>query len=380
MQVRRSLAPTTYLSSLLLLVVWAGCGPSLGAGGCGELPCGSERVRSWTTQTTFQGELDVLFVLDDTPAIAPHLETLRASLPLFARTFERIPRGTPSLHVRFVPAALPDAGCDAPGSRAAACGLDGESLQTDLCGARPNVSGSLADAFACLGELGATACGPARPLEAMRRALADGAAFLRDDAYLVVMIVAGADDASTTGGAPAPIEGYVDSLRALKPDPTNQILVSIIGPDGDGDGCASGDPGAAAPRLSAFVRAFGRTGLFQTLCSADWSAALAPVVEETTTSTEPTCLAGLQDLDPAEAGLQADCVVEDGLAPRPIPRCDDGPPPCWRMEASPVCPGGWHVTIDRGADWCPLAPTRTTYTCLGCLRPNDPACAGPSQM
>jgi hypothetical protein len=370
--VDRPRASITYLSSLplplplllLLAVVATGCEPAPGAGGCAEIPCGAERVATWRTQTTILGDIDALFVLDDTPAFAPYLEPLRMALPSFADVFESFPRGAPSLHVRFVSAGSSDAGCAGPGARAALCGLDGDFLQTGLCGASPNVSGSLADAFSCLGDLGVASCAPPQPLEAMRRALAGGDGFLRAHAYLVVVIVAGTDDASGAGAEPTAVEGYIDALRALKPDPDHQIFVAVIGP--------------AAPRLSTLASAFGRRGSFVPLSSPSWAAALGPLAEESIISTEPTCIAGVQDLDPARPGLQADCVVEDGIAPRPIPRCDDGPPPCWRMDASSLCRGGWYVTIDRGADWCSYTPTLTTYTCLVCLDPREPACAGPS--
>ena len=83
--------------------------------------------------------------------------------------------------------------------------------------------------------------------------------------------------------------------------------------------------------------------------------------------------------------MQADCAVtevtwesyRDDPQVAQLPSCDDAPPPCWRMDSFNGCRGGWKGTINHGADWCPLVATQTTYECLGCINPNDPACAAP---
>jgi hypothetical protein len=63
-----------------------------------------------------------------------------------------------------------------------------------------NYTGTLQDAFSCIAQLGATGCGFEAQLEAMKRALdgsrPENAGFLRDGAYLAVVMLTDEDDAS----------------------------------------------------------------------------------------------------------------------------------------------------------------------------------------
>ena len=235
-----------------LLGLLASCGsPPASPGGCGELPCDSQRSFTRTFQTSATARLDLLFVVDDTPAIAPYTASVTTALSAFATTLTVQPGREPSLHVRFVPATVPSPDCPAA-SRAVACGVADETLQTGLCGSDPSFPGGLSDAFACLGDRGANGCGTLQPLEAARRALAAAGDFLRPDAYLAIIVVAGADDASMS-----PVDTYVDFIKSLKVDPANQLFASVIAPAAPAcSDAATGEP----VRLGAFARAFGRNG------------------------------------------------------------------------------------------------------------------------
>ncbi|HTR50102.1 MAG TPA: hypothetical protein VMJ10_05290 [Kofleriaceae bacterium] len=73
-------------------------------------------------------------------------------------------------------------------------------ISDGMGGRTVNYSGQLTDAFACVAQVGDLGCGFEAPLEAMKRAL-DGtepqnAGFLRDDAYLAIVILTDEDDAS----------------------------------------------------------------------------------------------------------------------------------------------------------------------------------------
>jgi len=372
--VRRALNWSACLS--LPLGLLAGCGLPAAQPECGELPCDSQRSVTRTFQTSATPQLDLLVVVDDTPAIAPYTAIVTTALSAFAEALTVLHEHEPSLQVRFVSATLGSPGCPAA-SRAAACGIGAdETLRTSPCGADPSFWGGLSDAFACLGDRGAIGCGPLQPLEAARRALAAGD-FLRPDADLAIVVVAGADDASLS-----PVDAYVDFIKSLKVDPANQLLASVIAPAAP----ACSDAAAGEPvRLGAFARAFGRNGVLQSVCASSLLHPLATQLEGPQYSVEPYCLQGLRDTDPAREGMQAECAVTqvtwDGYPDEPqqaqLPSCDDAPPPCWRMDSFDGCRGGWKGTIEHGADWCPLVATQTTFECLGCLDPNDPACAAP---
>jgi hypothetical protein len=372
--VPRLLAWAACLSPLLGLL--ASCGTPPLSRGCGELPCDSQRSFTTTSQNSTPARLDLLFVIDDTPAIAPYTASLTATLSAIPARLAAVFGGDPSLHVRFLPATLPSPGCPTT-SRAATCGVGpDETLRTGLCGSNPSFTGGVAETFVCLSDRGSSGCGPLQSLEAARRALATDGDFLRPDAYLAVVIVAGADDASAS-----PVDAYVEFVKSLKVDPANQVFVSVIAPAAPA--CSGSAPGEPV-RLGAFARAFGRNGVLQSTCAPSPLAAL-PQLDAAQRSVEPYCLRGLRDTDPARDGMQADCVVTEVIWERypddprttRVPACDDAAPPCWRLEAFNGCRGGWKATIERGVDWCPLVATQTSYECLGCVDPNDPACAAP---
>ena len=359
-----------------LLGLLAGCGMPLASPACGELPCDSQRSLTRTFYNSATLWLDLLVIVDDTPAIAPYTAMVTATLSAFATELTLLHGREPSLQVRFVSATLGSPGCPAA-SRAAACGIGAdETLRTGLCVSAPSFAGGLSNAFACLGDRGLTGCGPLQPLEAARSALAAAGDFLRPDAYLAIVVIAGADDASLP-----PVDAYVDFVKSLKVDPANQLFASVIAPSApECSGAATGEP----TRLGAFARAFGRNGALQSVCASSWLRALAPLLPGIQYTVEPYCMQGLRDTDPAREGMQADCAVtevtwesytDDPQVAR-IPSCEDAPPPCWRMDSFNGCRDGWKGTIEHGADWCPLLATQTTYECLGCVDPNDPACAG----
>ena len=93
----------------------------------------------------------MLFVVDDTDAVAPWVEDLRAGYPAMARLLENMPHGAPNLHVGFVRASR----C-ASQTRARACGIAAaeDFIRHEICGSVSNFTGSFADSFACMADLG----------------------------------------------------------------------------------------------------------------------------------------------------------------------------------------------------------------------------------
>ena len=350
----------------------AGCGeaqPILCDGGA----CGTQI--SWTKnyQANIDRKLDILFVVDDTPAMEPNIGPLAVG---FAGMAERLllPYGPTSMHVGFVRAGR----CDAS-TRATACDVDApeQFMRAEWCRTMTNFGGPFTSTFACLADLGAANCGPAQPLAAAADTLTETArlgweGFLRADAYLMIVVVSAADDASGSPGTLTPVADVAARIKALKADPS-QVLVSMIGP---GD-CASGEePG---PRLTEFANQFGGNGISLGLCSGQLPAALDRVFQTVSTLIEPVCVSNVRDIDPVQPGLQADCTAVDRtLNPDgtwtdvPLPRCDESAPPCWRIVSNAGCNS---FEIDRGADWCEEAGTNVTLECLGCAATTDPACA-----
>jgi hypothetical protein len=374
------------------------------ATGCGnreplELPCPAHGCVQRAISDRFAAfrllDLDLLFVVDDTPSIKSSLPTLASAFQTMARQLEAWrPGGLPPIHVAFVPASVAaDAArtCVPSPGRARDCDVTGPNqfLATLSCGADPNFSRPFTDTFSCMADLGSDACGALEPLEAMRLALGVNASkqglagFLRPDTPLMVVLISGQDDSSVRAGASVPVPEFVAFLKSLKADP-GKILVAAVGPPTD---CP--DAGAApprAPRLKAFVDAFGSTGVFGPLCGTPSQVVFSRLFEEISRHIGDLCVAGVRDMDPTEPGVQADCVVKDQSgqadqplpAPMSLPSCDGAGPPCWRLApADSSCPIGHLVlSIDRGGNWCAQNAFDMGVTCLGCAESDDPACAG----
>jgi hypothetical protein len=363
---------------LALAALAAGCGGSL-PGPCEDGSCGTQTSSRRTFQTTINTQVDLLFVIDDVNLTTPDVGALTTGLADSAQAMlQRDPEL--SLHVGFVRAGT----CDAS-PRGATCGIVNreEFARSEWCNTVTNFNfaGGLGDAFTCLADLGAGDCGPAQPLAAAVRALAappraGWERFLRREAYLMIVFVAAADDASEIAGSPPPPLTFAETLKTLKPDP-GQILVSVLGP-GDCPGETQ------APRLLEFVNQFGGNGLYAPRCGAQLPLALYRILEPASPCfLQPPCFPTVRDTDLAKPGLQAECAVEShvasahgGFTTAALPGCDVASPPCWRLiPSSGLSCQGYLATIEYGADWCEEAARAISIECLGCANAADPACA-----
>ncbi len=345
---------------------------------CDGGSCGTQSSWRRTFQHTVNRKVDVLFVVDDTAAVAPYAGALAPGFADMARALQTLPLAGPaSLHVGFVRAGS----CDTS-TRGAACGLGApeQYLRSEWCEMVTNLSSPFEQTFSCLADLGAASCAPAQPLSVARQLLTgppragwDG--FLRPDAYLMIVIVAGQDDASGQTGSLTPVAQIAASIRGLKQDPS-QILVSGIVPAS----CAAEDP--PAPRLTEFVQGFGANGVLVDLCDGQLAPALLRLGDHLWETVEPACAQNVRDTDLDTPGLQADCTFEqhvfasDGsFTSSAVPSCDVGSLPCWRLVHHEYCGPGYAVVIEHAPDWCDEAGENFAIECLACANRNDPACA-----
>jgi hypothetical protein len=167
-------------------------------------------------------KLDLLFVIDNSGSMGQEQESLAQNFGNFISVLENIPdprsptgRSLPDLHIGVVSSNVGTGGHDL-GTSCADDGDDGKLQRTarvsgctppdgdfiadeqDETGQRVrNYRGDLAATFQCIAQLGTKGCGLEQHLEAMRRAL-DGRnpGFLRDDAFLAVVVIADEDDCS----------------------------------------------------------------------------------------------------------------------------------------------------------------------------------------
>src|SRR6185503_17263839 len=111
--------PRTATPALLLAALAAGCNGALPSP-CGGGICATERIVTNTFQSSMNRQLDILFVIDDTPAMVPHAERLATGIANMARVLQEKTANT-SLHVGVVPAS-PCGATPAPFMRWETCG------------------------------------------------------------------------------------------------------------------------------------------------------------------------------------------------------------------------------------------------------------------
>jgi hypothetical protein len=329
--------------------------------------------------------LDLLFVIDSSPGMAPQRAKLIDGYRRAIERLEALPGGLPDLRIGVITADVGTRGANDPGpgpsigTGPGSCTSDGdrgELRRAEGIGGnflfdapRPdgssdrNYAGSLAEAFVRLADVGASGCTYARPLEAMRRALIGNpanAGFRRDRASLAVVLLTSDDDcsfggASFTGGdldrsrcqadagSLVAVEEYVAALRSTAVD---QRRVHVLGgflPPG-APSCADARP---APRLAAFLDGFPHRSHAVSICEPDLGGLLSSFALSEIRSLELPCFGDPPlDLDPATDGLQADCAAWYSYVDHDLPVEEILPPcrgdelgPCWWFRHEPAwCP------------------------------------------
>lgn len=368
-------------------------------------------------------DLDILLVIDSSPSMAEEASALAENLSRFVSVLETIDSGLPNVHIGVVSADIAQGnGRLQSAPQIDSCLPPQDNYLRDigyLNGERDkNYGGTLAESLACIATLAPTMAVIEEPLEAMKRAL-DGSnteniGFVREHAFLLVLIVSDEDDCSggvslsgdgsesntawrcfddavqcdqatdTPGiktnchskNAPTtltPLAEYVDFLRSYKQDP-GKVVVASVGASGPVEVLAGNEltlasscpgNGSAKPaiRLAEFLAGFPQRNSDSDICEEDWSEALEVIASTTPIYIGPGCIAGT-DLDPEVAGVQHECVVSqiqdlgtDDESELILPECVELVPgeeerPCWRIFESPECvqDGEALIEVYRGRE------------------------------
>jgi hypothetical protein len=184
------------------------------------------RVEAKDIPVNVTRDVDILFLIDDSPSMKDKQINLVANFPNFIAVLSSIPGGLPNVHIGVVTSDLGSKGADgmiAPGIGVGApggCSGFGKAGNMQLFGApvsggpyisdiqpidptaprTSNYTGSLDTVFAQMAQAGASGCGFEQHLEAMKQALQPtnvvNQGFLRADAYLAVIFIADEDDCS----------------------------------------------------------------------------------------------------------------------------------------------------------------------------------------
>ena len=283
----RNAITTTSLVTLLGLGLLAGCPDRT----ISEVNPSQGRVEFKDIPVSVNRDIDILFVIDDSPSMLDKQTNLKNNFPNFINVLNTIEGGLPNVHLGVVSSDMGTKAADDPqpgpgigGSGQGSCSNTGKSgnLQTNGSalvtgnfisdtknsdGTRTtNYSGPLADAFSAIASLGANGCGFEQHLEAAKQAL-DGnpanAGFLRPNAYLALIFIQDEDDCSmahtTLLGQDTNTLGPLQSFRCnrfghicqMGGQDSNQM--NQIGPKGE---CASNESGTYLTKVGDYVSFF----------------------------------------------------------------------------------------------------------------------------
>ena len=184
-------------------------------------PVPVSRTEVLQLKATPNPDLDLLFVIDDSPSMADKQAALGAAFPRFADELGNLRGGTPNIHLGVISSDMGTKGSAViePGPPVGAAGGQGSCLGTGKGGAlqkgmaalegddvfavanrdgTKNFNGGLAETFRLMASLGALGCGFEQHLHALRTSFTHplNEGFLRPSANLAVILLADEDDCS----------------------------------------------------------------------------------------------------------------------------------------------------------------------------------------
>jgi hypothetical protein len=282
----RNAVTTTSLLSLAALGLLAGCPDRT----ISKVNPQQGRVEYKDIPVTVNRNIDILFVIDDSPSMLDKQTNLKNNFPNFINVLNTIEGGLPNVHLGVVSSDVGTKGADDAqagpgiGSGPGSCSGNGDSgnLQTNMTtlvsgtfisdvlnndGTRTtNYTGSLANAFSAIASLGASGCGFEQHLEAAKRALNNNpanAGFLRPNAFLALVFIQDEDDCSishsTLLGSDTSTLGPLQSFRCNRfghvcaqggADPN---AMNTVGPKG---GCTSAPNSQYLTKVADYVTYF----------------------------------------------------------------------------------------------------------------------------
>jgi hypothetical protein len=237
------------------------------------------RVEYKDIPVTVNRDIDILFIIDDSPSMLDKQTNLKANFPNFINVLNSIEGGLPNIHLGVINSDLGTKGAEdgtaGPGIGVGpgACSGNGDSgnLQTNgttliqggnfindelVSGGQRNrnYTGTLEEAFSAIASLGASGCGFEQHIEAAKRAVNNNPAnpgFVRPNAYLALIFIQDEDDCSmahsTLLGSDTNALGPLQSFRCNRfghvctSGGNNPTEMNNTGPKG---GCTS-DPNSA---------------------------------------------------------------------------------------------------------------------------------------
>ena len=265
----------------------------LGLAGCpdrtiSEVNPEQGRVEHKHIPVTPRRDIDILFLVDDSPSMNDKQLNLVANFPNFINVLNTIEGGLPNVHIGVATSDLGTKGADdaAPGpsigSGQGACSGNGKAGNLTVNGApvtgnfisdikmsdgtrMTNYTGNLTDVFTTMAHVGANGCGFEQHIEAAKRALDNNPAntgFLRPDAFLAIIFIADEDDCSMAHSSLLSNDSSLGALQSFRCTRFG-ITCDVGGQDanamnqvGTKDQCHSNDGSQYLTKISDYVTFF----------------------------------------------------------------------------------------------------------------------------
>ena len=312
--------------SVLGVMAFAACGdntdPTL---------AGTSRVFRREFPTDTNQSFDVLFVIDDSPAMAPFATKLSAN----AREMIGIltPMFGPDLHVGVVTTDPADAGRLRSTTSIAGSFLT-TSIQFDFS-VQTNATGAPDDAFVALADVGATGSSGIQPLAMAQAALAPAAnpGFRRDDAHLGIVFITAGDDSS-----PGTVADYAQAFKQVVSDPSDLVVSIASGP------CSTSSLSAPdAPRLTSFAAQFPNRAVQVGVCDDSLADLVKIEFQLIKTAIGDQCIDAPLVMPPeCSFWLERAATSEQRI----IEPCPSSAIPCWSIVSEPQCAAEPHLSSD----------------------------------
>jgi hypothetical protein len=244
------------------------------------------RVEYKDIPVTVNRDIDILFLIDDSPSMADKQNNLRMNFPNFINVLNTIQGGLPNIHIGVATSDMGSKGADDPSPGPGISGCTGTGKNGDLQtqgttlvsgkfivdtantdGTRTtNYTGQLSDAFTAIASVGAAGCGFEQHIEAAKHALnndPNNAGFVRPSAYLAVIFLADEDDCSMSHSTLiaqdtsqlGPLQSFRCTRYGIVCDQggTDPNAMNTVGPKGM---CHSNESGTYLTKIGDYVNFF----------------------------------------------------------------------------------------------------------------------------
>jgi hypothetical protein len=278
-------------------------------------------VESYDSPGSIPGQVDILFVVDNTAAMAPYTSRMTSLASDLEAALTGSSGDVPNARIAVITANATGIAYRQPAGTTDPYVEVGVDAHFDPIS---NISGSVAAALAPMLDVGTGGTAPVAPLEAASAALDGQPAFLRPNSYLGIITIAASDDASA-----GTTDGYVTALKARRSDPTDVLV--------------TGAYQRPADRLDAFHTSFPNRNSVVDIDSTDWSNVVAMYGQLVRYVLGAPCILEPADLDPVTPGPQYDCALGAYYADNTsevLPYCTaGGPARCWKYVPDTISCG-----------------------------------------